>query len=114
MKRWIVSFAVVVGLASGCATRPSEIPESYVSPTLYDGRSCAELIDERKRVEAALTEATIAQRRRWKGDIAAVALIGLPLASMRSGDRWEQISTLKGARKTLLGLEAANECVEAG
>ena len=49
MKRWVLILMLVV-LGTGCASRPSDILPSYVSPLQYEKYDCEQISTEMERV----------------------------------------------------------------
>jgi hypothetical protein len=65
---------MIILILSGCATAPDSIAPAYVSQERYKALDCEQLTEERKRVEASLTDARIVQAGAASNDVAAVAV----------------------------------------
>ena len=71
--------AVAAGLLlTGCATSPTSIAPSYVSPTAYEAMSCKQLTEEAQRVSSRAAAATGVQNQRATTDAVAMG-VGLVL-----------------------------------
>ncbi len=78
MKKTTLPF-LLAGLAmlSACAQAPNQVAASYVSPSTYDGRSCAQLMEERNEIVHRVNGLTEDQREAATTDavLTGVALV---------------------------------------
>ena len=78
MLRKVVASLAAGSLLAGCATAPSKISASYVSPMLYSDLDCRQLRMEMLRVETRVNEVTGAQQTKANNDAWAMG-VGLVL-----------------------------------
>ncbi|AAV95315.1 hypothetical protein KQ247_19125 [Ruegeria pomeroyi] len=67
----------ISGLVAGCAQQPNQVAASYVSPSTYDGRSCANLLQERNEIVGRVNQLTSEQKEAATTDavLTGVALV---------------------------------------
>lgn len=88
-------------LVCACASKPENISATYVSPALYGAYQCEELMLERERITAKVTEVSRAQSDKASNDAVAtgvgVILFWPALLFLASGsDREAELASLKG------------------
>ncbi|SEQ38155.1 hypothetical protein SAMN05428969_2841 [Devosia sp. YR412] len=79
-----------------CAKAPESIAPSYVSEIPYQSYSCAQLGQEKARLEQAYTVTAKAQNDARTGDAWGVFLIGMPTSSLSGGNVAAEVASLKG------------------
>jgi hypothetical protein len=88
-------------LLSACATRPENVAARYVSPTGYRAWTCAQLAEERLRLDGEVLRVANLQRENANADAALLtvgliifwpALIGMAATT----DRREELGRLRG------------------
>lgn len=103
--RNMTAIAVTMALV-GCASKSVDIKAAYVSSTLYEKLSCAELAEEAKVVSSRAIAASGEQDKRAGQDQAAMA-VGLvlfwPAMFMAKGDGAQaaEVSRLKGEMQAI-------------
>ena len=107
MKRLLIGVAL---LASGCAKLPDDIQASAVAADPYMAMSCEQLVAENARSSAELATASEAQTRAAQQDQAAMAVLHVPVASMRGKDQEETIARLKGENAAIVQARQAKGC----
>lgn len=101
----LTAAAIALSLA-GCASKSVDIKASYVSSTLYEKLTCAELAEEAKVVSSRAIAASGEQDKRAGQDQAAMA-VGLvlfwPAMFMAKGDGAQaaEVSRLKGEMQAI-------------
>ncbi|MEL7462704.1 MAG: hypothetical protein AAFN79_01455 [Pseudomonadota bacterium] len=91
-----IAFACLGALAlAACAKPPAAVGPSYVSPAIYDNRTCDELSEERAGVAQALAKAEREQTSAFVADAVGVFLFLIPVSAF-AGDSEDQLATLKG------------------
>lgn len=106
MKRAIAAVAALGVAVSGCATAPSNISASYVSPVQYQSYSCEQIQQELQRVSANVASVTGQQQSKANNDALAMGvgmvLFWPALFFLASGDdKKEELSRLKGEYEAL-------------
>lgn len=87
--------------AAACAEQPEQISPMYVSSNVYSGKSCRDLLEERREVVAQVNTLTAEQKKSANNDAAAMA-VGMILfwpalfAINMSGDKKQQLAAAKG------------------
>lgn len=112
--RW-VSVAIIAGLASGCATKSSEVAPSYVSPITYQSYTCQQLGEEAQRVSGRAAEAAGAEdEKRTKDQVATgVAIVVFwPAAFFVGGDGQmaAELARLKGQANAIEEASIQKKC----
>lgn len=92
---------MVTAILTGCATKPENIPPSYISHVSYMNWECLQLVEEQSRLVSALTSASDAQRQARSNDTAGVILLGLPVSSLSGANQASHIGRLKGELEAL-------------
>lgn len=98
--------------AAGCAQKPEDVQAAYISPTTYQGWSCAQLAAEAARVDNAYTRASAQQTQARTNDTVGVILIGLPTASLSGSNIAPQIADLKGRKEVLHQTQIQKNCIK--
>lgn len=92
-------------LAAGCATMPSNIAPSYVSPLSYERYSCDQLAMESQRLNARVNLVTGQQQGKVASDAAAMTagfLLFPPLILLiGDGPQAQELGQLKGQADAL-------------
>jgi hypothetical protein len=100
MKRILAISLVAISMAS-CASKADKIAASYVSPTLYNNLSCAQLREEAKTVSSRAAAAAGVQDPKANAD-AAITTVGIvlfwPALFFNNGDGASaaEVARLKG------------------
>jgi hypothetical protein len=110
--RNIVCCVALAAFTSACATAPSSITASYVSPLQYQTFSCEQLAVESQRLGARVAEVTGQQQAKANSDTTAMAvgmvLFWPALFFLGSGqDKSAELSRLKGEYDAMQ--QAANQ-----
>lgn len=95
LKKFVAALAAVSTLAA-CAKAPESIAPSYVSEIPYQSYTCAQLGQEKARLEQAYTVTAKAQNDARTGDAWGVFLIGMPTSSLSGGNVAAEVASLKG------------------
>ena len=100
MKRIVLS-AAILGTLAGCAQQPKNISAAYVSPSVYSGRSCSQLLAERNKIVEEVNQLTEQQKKKATDDAVAtgVALVLFWPAAfflMAGEDQKPQLAQAKG------------------
>lgn len=102
----IISIGIVAVVAASCASKADKIAASYVSPTLYNNLTCAQLADEAQAVSSrAVTAAGIQDKK--AGQDAAITTVGIvlfwPALFFNSGDGVSaaEVARLKGEMQAI-------------
>jgi hypothetical protein len=99
--RNIIAVGLIAALAVSCASKADSISASYVSPTLYNNLSCAQLADEAQAVSSRAAIAAGVQDKK-AGQDAALTTVGIvlfwPALFFNSGDGASaaEVARLKG------------------
>lgn len=102
-------------LLSGCATSPTSIQASYVSPTAYQAMSCSQLTEEAQRVSQRAVAVTGVQNQRATTDAVAMG-VGLvlfwPALFFIGGDKGNaaELASLKGQMQAIEEVNRAKNC----
>ena len=88
-------------LAAGCAQAPADIMPTYVSPTTYQGFTCAQMNSEANAINTALNSLLGAQQTASENDAALTAatlILFWPAAFFVTGgtDNADEIANLRG------------------
>jgi hypothetical protein len=114
MKLFYASTAAALLLA-GCATNPSDIQPTYVSPVLYQNLSCQQLAAEAARVSQEAQVAT-GQQSQQQGRDAVATTVGVvlfwPALFLIGGDKGNaaQLANLKGQMNAIEQANIAKNC----
>jgi hypothetical protein len=116
-KRMFVRFMSMVCLIcflGGCATAPSNISASYVSPLQYQNSNCDQLQMELTKINQKVVEVSNSQQNAATKDAVALG-VGLvlfwpALIFMIGGDRKEELANLKGQYEALECVSIQKEC----
>lgn len=93
--------ALLCAAYTGCAANPDKVDARYTSPNQFQGWSCEQLVDERKRLASEVQRVTGLQKENAEADVALMA-VGLivfwpalfGLAATK--DRKDELARLKG------------------
>ena len=85
----------MMGVFSGCATRPESISASYISHEKYMGKDCTSLILDMSNARSELAKFSSMQDSKANVDAATVFLVLIP-ASKLSGDHAGDVAKYKG------------------
>jgi hypothetical protein len=100
MKKLVAVGLIAVAVAS-CASKADKISASYVSPTLYNNLTCAQLADEAQAVSSRAAAAAGVQDKK-AGQDAAITTVGIvlfwPALFFNNGDGTSaaEVARLKG------------------
>ena len=113
LKRFTSSI-VLVAFISGCASSPSSITGTYISPLQYSSYNCDQVKMEMMRVSRRVSEVTGQQQKTRTKDAWALG-IGLvlfwpALFFMIGGDKKEELARLKGEFEALESVAIQKEC----
>ena len=114
MKHYL-ALAACAAIVSGCATNPSNISATYVSPYLYENLSCQQLAGEAARVSNAAAAAIGAQEKQASSDAAMVGvslILFWPAAFFVGGDKANaaEVARLKGEMQAIEQVNTAKNC----
>jgi len=109
-----VSIVLLSTFMASCATPPSKISATYVSPLQYSDYSCTQIKGELQRVNEKLIEITGAQQKEADKDAAAMG-VGLilfwpALFFLMGEDKKEELGKLKGEYDALESVAIKKEC----
>lgn len=112
-KKVIISL-IVLAYLTGCATQPSKISASYVSPLQYNSYSCDQVKTELLRVNQKVIEVSGIQKKEADKDAVAMG-VGLvlfwpALFFMMGDDKKHELSRLKGEYEALETAAIQREC----
>lgn len=117
MNRSTLSLMLAGGvLLSACATRPENITARYVSPSTYRAWNCAQLQEERIRLDGEVARIAKLQRENANADAALLtvgliifwpALIGMAATT----DRREELGRLRGEHDAVQTALREHNCV---
>lgn len=105
MKKSIVVGLITVAVVS-CASKADKISASYVSPTLYNSLTCAQLASEAQAVSARAAAAAGVQDKK-AGQDAAITTVGIvlfwPALFFNNGDGASaaEVARLKGEMQAI-------------
>ena len=113
MKVFKISIGLLISLSlliTSCASKPSELTATFVSPSMYHTYDCDQITKEMQRWQGQVTELTGKQSKIYKND-QTMGLVGTfllwPLYFFIKGDG-EVASQLKTAKGTLAALQQAS------
>ena len=109
-----ISITIILGLFAGCATSPSKIQATYISPVQYSHLDCDQVRQEITRVNARISEVSGAQQKHANNDAVAMG-VGLvlfwpALFFLAGGDRKEELARLKGEYEALQTVAIEKRC----
>lgn len=99
--RNIITVGLIAVCVASCASKADTISASYVSPTLYNSLSCAQLADEAQAVSSRAAVAAGVQDKK-AGQDAAITTVGIvlfwPALFFNNGDGTSaaEVARLKG------------------
>lgn len=116
MKRPMLSLMMAGALLlSACATRPENVAARYVSPNTYRAWNCAQLQEERIRLDGEVARVANLQRENANADAALLtvgliifwpALIGMAATT----DRREELGRLRGEHEAVQAALREHNC----
>src|SRR5690349_2137446 len=114
MKR-IAMAAIGLSLLSGCATSPTSIQATYVSPSAYSGMSCDQLREEASRVSSQAAAAVGEQNNKVARDAVAMTtalVLFWPAAFFVRGDQGNAgvVANLKGHMAAIEEVNRMKNC----
>lgn len=114
MKNVVTTLAVAVLLA-GCATSPSNVAPTYVSPVVYQGFSCQQLAEEAQRVSSRASQAAGIQREKATRDTVAMTaaiVVFWPALFLVGGDQGNaaELANLRGQMQAIEEASRAKGC----
>lgn len=114
MKYFVLPVVAAMALA-GCATKPSSIAPTYVSPIIYNGISCEQLSEEAQRVSQRAAAASGVQESQVTKDavlIGVTAVLFWPAVFFVGGDSTTatEIAHLKGEMQAIEQASIRNNC----
>lgn len=100
MKKIATVLVAAIAL-SGCAQHSNKIEPSYVSPAIYAGRSCNQLMSERNEIVVTVNELSKAQNKSATNDavltgIAILVFWPAAIAMATTKDNQAAVSAAKG------------------
>lgn len=105
-----LGLAAALALSFGCASKPANIPPTYVSEMSYMNYTCEQLGQEQSRLVAALATESTAQLEARSNDTVGVIFLGLPVSSLSGSNRAPQIARLKGELEALQKAAILKNC----
>lgn len=99
--RKALPFILCVSTLTACASSPDKVSSAYISPTVYEGRNCRELLEERNQIASNVNRLTAAQKKAATTDAVAtgVALVlfwPAAFALAATEDQSNQLAQAKG------------------
>jgi hypothetical protein len=114
MKKTIAAVAALAMLAA-CAQRPGKISATYVSPAIYDGYSCPQLLAERQVILVKVNEIAVDQANKAAGDAVAVGVGVLfspaYLLLAAGSDKESELASLKGNYDAVTKAALNKKCI---
>jgi hypothetical protein len=116
MKTTFATAAVAASLLlSGCATSPTSIKASYVSPVPYQAMNCSQLTQEAQRVSGHVAEVTGVQNQKAGRDAVAMTVgmvVFWPALFFIGGDQGNaaELASLKGQMDAIEAVNAEKNC----
>jgi hypothetical protein len=110
------SVAILAALSlAGCATQPSQVVATYVSPSTYSSYSCKQIISERNRIVQKVDELSGVQKKKADNDAAAmgigIVLFWPALFALGGGSDVEpQLASMKGNYDALTAAGTQKNC----
>ncbi|MEM6658937.1 MAG: hypothetical protein AAF496_15400 [Pseudomonadota bacterium] len=99
--RKVISGIVVTSFLTACAASPDKVSSAYVSPGLYEDRTCSELMEERNQIASNVNRLSAEQKKASTTDAVAtgVALVlfwPAAFALAATQDQSNQLAQAKG------------------
>jgi hypothetical protein len=115
MIKQIFAVAIAAAMVTSCASKAKDIKASYVSSTLYESLSCAQLREEAMNVSNRAIVASGEQDKQAGNDAAAVTVgmvIFWPAIFFAKGDGASaaEVSRLKGEMQAIEKASLKNNC----
>ena len=107
MKRALIP---VVLLLTACAKPPEDIAAAAVPVDPYIRKSCVELAALHAERRRALGELEARQRATAQEDRDAMWAVHIPMASVRGGDKEEEVASAKGELQAVASALRAGGC----
>lgn len=113
MRKFLILSVTLAGIA-GCAPKPEEVVGTYVSPSLYSGMTCKEIITERNAVVQKVNELSGAQAQAAQDDATTTAVAAVlfwpALFFVGNNDNAPQLAAAKGNYDALTAAGTAKGC----
>jgi hypothetical protein len=111
----IIATVAVAALLTGCATSPSSVAPTYVSPVVYQNFSCQQLADEAQRVSSRAAQAAGVQREKAARDTVAMTaaiVVFWPALFLVGGDQGNaaELANLRGQMQAIEEASRAKGC----
>lgn len=103
----------ILGLAllvTACAKSPDKIAAATISNAAYLGQACSDLTSDYTRTDTELAELEIKQRNAARADVAALIVVGIPVAWMYKGNKADEIANRRGELAAIEGVAADMAC----
>jgi hypothetical protein len=115
MIRMACIAAVGLVIATGCATKSTDIAPAYVSPTLYSNWTCPQLAEEARRVSARAALAAGAQDSNRSSDqvlttVSVIVFWPALFALNGDGPQAQEVARLKGEMQAVEEASIRNNC----
>ena len=114
MRTTTVALTMSVILA-GCATSPSNVAPTYVSPVVYQNFSCQQLAEEAQRVSSRAAQASGVQQQNATRDTVAMTaaiVVFWPALFLVGGDKGNaaELANLRGQMQAIEEVSRAKGC----
>ncbi len=118
MRRSLTAIALLPFVAA-CAQFPDKVSSTYVSPAIFDGRSCQKLHAERNQIASNVSELTADQKKSATNDavITGVTLLlfwPAVFALALTPDHSNQLAEVKGNYDAVTKAMQAKNCPQVG
>jgi hypothetical protein len=107
MKRILIP---VVLLLTACAKPPEDIAAAVVPVGPYVQKSCVELAALHVERRQALSELEARQRATAQEDRDAMWAVHIPMATVRGGDKAEEVASAKGELEAIASARRSGGC----
>ena len=108
-KIFVLSVSVCLFLTS-CATRPENIPASYVSHEIYKNKTCAQLSSAMIEAQENLSKIENKQNTKSNVDALTVFLIILPISQL-TGAHDAEVAAQKGVVQAIKTTQIQKNCI---
>ncbi|WP_377191381.1 hypothetical protein [Ruegeria meonggei] len=118
MRRFITAVALLP-LVTACAQSPDKVGATYVSPSIFDGRSCQQLHAERNQIASNVNKLTADQKKSATNDavLTGVTLVlfwPAALAMAATQDHADQLAAAKGNYDAITQAMQTKNCPQVG
>ncbi|WP_170376347.1 hypothetical protein [Ruegeria atlantica] len=118
MRRFFTVVALLPFVAA-CAQSPDKVGATYVSPAIFDGRSCQQLHAERNQIASNVKKLTADQKKAATDDavITGVTLVlfwPAALAMAATQDHADQLAAAKGNYDAITQAMQTKNCPQIG